>query len=287
MMQREKLDLKHKVILESRLHDAHSIISECSFANLYLFRNVHEYEIFQHGEGIFIYGKSYDGSHYIMPTVPIGTLKLDQLRQLMQLADYVFPVPEEALSRFQTDEFEIAFDDGDTDYVYTVEKMATFKGRKLSKKRNLLKQFNTLYDPTSFVIEENRQPDLFKILETWQEELGVPKSETDYHPCVEAIEKKENLGLCGVIYYVDDEPAGFILSEPLSQDTLALHFAKGLRQYKGLYQFMYNSFAKIMSSKYEHMNFEQDLGLQALKAAKLSYVPDILLKKYRVGIRKN
>ncbi|MCK5738908.1 DUF2156 domain-containing protein [bacterium] len=284
-MQREKLDLKHKKILQPKLHDAHSIISECSFANLYLFRHVHDYEVFQHDEGVFIYGKSYDGSHYIMPTVPIGTLDLDQLRQLMQLADYVFPVPEEALSRFQTDEFKVDFDDGDTDYVYTVEKMATFKGRKLSKKRNLLKQFNRLYAPTSFMIEESLKPDLLKILNAWQEELELPKEETDYYPCVEAIEKKEYLGLCGIIYYVHDEPAGFILSEPLSPDTLALHFAKGLRQYKGLYQYMYNSFAKILSPKYAHLNFEQDLGLLALKAAKSSYIPDMLLKKYRVGLR--
>lgn len=286
-MKREKLDLTHKELLKPKLHEAHSIISEYSFANLYLFRNVHDYEVFQHDEDIFIYGKSYDGSHYIMPTVPVETLELDQLRELMQLADYVFPVPEEALPRFQTDEFEVAFDDGDTDYVYTVEKMATFAGRKLSKKRNLLKQFNTLYDPASFVIEEGLKPDLLKILNAWQEELGLSKEETDYYPCVEAIEKKEALGLCGIIYYVDDEPAGFILSEPLSEDTLALHFAKGLRQYKGLYQFMYNSFAKILSPKYEHLNFEQDLGLQALKVAKSSYVPDMLLKKYRVGFRKN
>jgi hypothetical protein len=271
--------------LKPKLHEAHSIISEYSFANLYLFRNAHEYEVFQHDEDFFIYGKSYDGSHYIMPTVPVDTLELDQLRQLMQMADYVFPVPEEALSRFQTDEFDIAFNDGDTDYVYTVEKMATFKGRRLSKKRNLLKQFNALYVPVSFVIEESHQPDLLKILDIWQEEMGVSKTETDYFPCVEAIEKKVDLGLCGIIYYVADEPIGFILSEPLSEDTLALHFAKGLREYKGVYQYMYNSFAKILSPKYEHLNFEQDLGLLALKVAKSSYIPDMLLKKYRVGIR--
>jgi hypothetical protein len=135
------------------------------------------------------------------------------------------------------------------------------------------------------VIEEAYKPDLLKILNAWQEELGLAKEETDYFPCVEAIEKKEDLGLCGIIYYVDEEPAGFILSEPLSEDTLALHFAKGMRKYKGLYQYMYNSFAKILSPKYEHLNFEQDLGLVALKAAKSSYIPDMLLKKYRVGIR--
>jgi uncharacterized protein len=81
---------------------------------------------------------------------------------------------------------------------------------------------------------------------------------------------------------VNEDPAGFIMGEELNHSMFAFHFAKGKRKYKGMYQFMYNHFAKMLPKKYEVLNFEQDLGKLALKIAKASYNPERMLKKYRV-----
>jgi hypothetical protein len=61
-----------------------------------------------------------------------------------------------------------------------------------------------------------------------------------------------------------------------------LHFAKGNRKFKGVYQYMFNQFARILPGKYQYMNFEQDLGKLALRIAKSSYHPDQILEKYRL-----
>ena len=81
------------------------------------------------------------------------------------------------------------------------------------------------------------------------------------------------------------EPAGFILGEGLGDSIFALHFAKGLTKFKGIYQFMYNHFAGIMSDRYELLNFEQDLGNPELRHAKSSYRPDRMIHKYRVSLK--
>ena len=282
-MRSEKLTLDHKELLFQRLRDLKTAISEYSFANLYLFRHNHDYEVI-FGKEIFIRGKTYDGHRYLMPTFDIGSVDIDYLKGLLKDADFFFPIDKEWLEPFDKKGFIYSAEEGDADYIYTIEKMSTFKGGKLSKKRNLLKQFLASYTPQGMPLTKDKSGDAKAILEEWLMDTGLGKDETDYGPTLEMLDIFEELNLCGGIYYVEGEPAGFIMGEELDHDTFALHFAKGKKKFKGLYQYMYNDFAKLMPQKYKYLNFEQDLGKLALKIAKSSYNPDRMLQKYRVGL---
>ena len=52
--------------------------------------------------------------------------------------------------------------------------------------------------------------------------------------------------------------------------------------YKGLYQFINQSFAAILPEDYQTINREQDLGDPGLRQAKLSYRPSSFVEKFRV-----
>jgi len=285
-MRNEKLSFEHKALLADRLKKANVPLSEYSFANLYLFRKAHDYELLFDDEHVFVKGKTYNNATFLMPTQPPQSTHFDLLKQLLATVDFLFPIPETWLVHFPTDRFEFHYDEADTDYVYTVEKMATFKGRRLSKKRNLLKQFLAQYSPQPTRLSFKRIADAIEILEHWQRDVDLPPAETDYEACLEALKMYDQLPICGVIYYVNREPAGFILAEELTDEMLVLHFAKGEKRFKGLYQYMYNTFAKELPHHYDQLNFEQDLGKLALRIAKSSYVPDAMLKKYRVKFKK-
>src|SRR5512147_1285616 len=103
----EKLGIHHKDILVPRLKAAHVALSEYSFANLYLFRRNHDYEVFTDRE-IFIKGISYDGRAYLMPTADVRTLDPQYLKDLMAGVDFLFPVPEAWLPFFDERSFETA-----------------------------------------------------------------------------------------------------------------------------------------------------------------------------------
>jgi hypothetical protein len=277
----EKLTFDHKELLYERLKKIDTPVSEYSFANLYLFRKNHDYEVL-FDEEIFIRGKTYDGSTYIMPTFDIMNKGVAYLKEILKEADILFPIPEEWLGTFNRGEFEYSYSEDDTDYLYTIEKMSTFKGNMMHKKKNLLNQFMKLYEHEAYPLIETRMADAYSILDQWQEDMEVSSEETDYYPCQEALKLYEDLIICGGIYYVNKEPGGFIIGEEMNDETFALHFAKGKRKFKGLYQYMYNTFANILPKKYKWMNFEQDLGKMELRIAKSSYVPDMMVKKYRV-----
>jgi hypothetical protein len=283
-MQREKLSLNHKDLLYQRLRSITVPLSEYTFPNLYLFRRTHDYEVIVDKE-IFIRGTSYDGHSYIMPTADVRSMEKGYLKDMMRTVDFLFPAPEEWLPAFDPNEFEITFVEGDADYMYTVEKMSTLKGRNLHKKRNLLKQFLEMYKHEAVPLTNDRLDHARFILEDWLATSEMAPDDTDFGPCKEALDRYEELVLCGGIYYADDEPAGFVLGEELNDETFVLHFAKARTTFKGVYQYMFNNFAKILPPKYKYLNLEQDLDKENLRVFKSSYVPDVLIKKARVKLR--
>ena len=120
--------------------------------------------------------------------------------------------------------------------------------------------------------------DALEILEAWKDEHD---SLGDYVAAREALEKSEELQLCGGIYYADGRPAAFSLGEELARGTsFVIHFEKALNRYKGLYQFVNQAFASISSDPYTTLNREQDLGQEGLRHAKLSYRPIGFVEKY-------
>jgi hypothetical protein len=284
-MRIERLGLHHKDVLAPLFRAITVPISEYCFANLYLFRESHGYEVLSDGD-IFIKGMTYDGFTYLMPTVPAAQLDAARLQELLRDVDFLFPVPEEWLGAFDPSTYDISIHEGDADYLYTVEKMSTLAGRKLHKKRNLLKQFVDGYRHEALPLTTERLDDARLVLDGWQKESGLDRGGTDYGPCREALDRYEELVLCGGITYADGEPAGFVLGEEVNDETYVLHFAKALKKFKGVYQFMFNNFAKILPPKYTYLNLEQDLDKENLRVFKSSYVPDALVKKARVRLRR-
>ena len=284
VMHWERLELRHKDLLYPKLRGVTVPLSEYSFPNLYLFRDTHEYEVLLDGD-VFIRGKSHDGRRYLMPTRDVRELDRNRLVELMAGVDFLFPIAEDWLPFFDSSQFEVGFSDGDADYLYTVDKMSTYSGRKLHKKRNLLKQFLETHDHEARPLTNDLLDHARFILDDWAATSDMTPEDTDFGPCREALDRYEELILCGGIYYADGEPAGFVLGEELNEETFVLHFAKARIKFKGVYQYMFNTFAKILPPKYRYLNLEQDLDKENLRVFKSSYVPETMLRKARVSLR--
>ncbi len=283
-MHSEPLIFEHKDLLFDRLRAIEVPISEFSFANIYLFRQAHNYEIIS-GKELFLCGRSYDGSTYLMPTSDLRNIDMEYLAGIIDDVDYIYPVPEEWLTVFDRDQWEINSAEDDSDYLYSVEKMSTYAGKKLHKKKNLLNFFRKHYRHEALPLTNDHLENALTILDMWQEESMQNPEETDYAACREGLMKTEELILCGGIYYVEGEPAGLLLGEELNRETFAIHFAKALKRFKGIYQYMYNNFASVLPASYTYINMEQDLGIEALRHSKTSYMPEFKLEKFRVKLR--
>ena len=282
-MDSQPLSLHHQPLLHDRLRAIPIPISEFSFPNLHLFRITHGYEVMTDGGEIWIRGRSYGGHTYLMPTRDTREMDPGHLIWIAETTDYLYPIPDEWLPAFPEDRFTPSFDEGDSDYLYRTERIATFAGKKLHKKKNLLNFFLKHYSHHAEPLTEERVPDALSILDAWLEESGQERERTDYDAAREALVRMEELILCGGIWYAEGQPSGYILGEEITGDTFALHFAKGLTRYKGIYQYMFSSFASVLPSFYTYLNMEQDLGKEALRHSKESYFPERKLRKWRIA----
>ncbi|MBU1043088.1 MAG: DUF2156 domain-containing protein [Candidatus Omnitrophica bacterium] len=280
----EKLNLEHRENLDKSLKQIGCGLSDYSFANLYLFRQSHFNELILDNKELFVRGKTYDGSTYLMPTKHPGEINFAYLKSRLKQIDFIFPVPETWLDFFPTSDFRSTFLEGESDYIYEISQIVAYSGNKMHKKRNLLNQFVREYEHKSYPLISEHMNAAKEILEQWQADTGQDKLDTDYYACLEAINMNEELVLCGMIYYVDNQPAGFVLGEELTPDIFDVKFAKAKTKFKGIYQYLFNDLAKLLPEKYLYFNFEEDLGLDSLKLAKSSYQPCQKKLKYRISL---
>ncbi len=283
-MQVEEIDLKHQSLVSRSFRSLKTNISDFTFASLYLFRDPCRYRLLRNGD-LLIACAMENGEPCWMPLNDPRTIEKHHLIRLMEEYGLLFPVPEEWLKIFSGPEFSVSFREGEMDYLYHIEKMATFRGGRLNRKRNHLKQFLSLYSHESERLSPERIGDAVKVLEDWQAETCLPEGKTDYGPCLEALRLLDRLRLKGIIYYVAGQPAGFLIGEKLNDATFVIHFAKGIKTYKGLYEYMFNDAARRLLSKYAYLNLEEDLGKESLRITKSSYDPDAMVKKYRISLK--
>jgi len=281
----ETIDLKHRPFLVERFKQMHLNISDYTFANIYLFRNVSRYKILTKDCGTFISAYNRQDQNYIMPLDNPQACSPDTLRHLLNDCNFFFPIPEEWMPFFPENEFCISSCDGESDYIYLTENMASFAGKQYTRHRNHLNQFFGAHRPSDQPLGANNSRDAMTILQHWQEESVVTASKTDFAVCAEALQNFSELALWGTIYYIENKPAGFIVGEALNSDTFCLHFAKASKNYHGIYEFMFNDTAKKLQAQYKYLNLEEDMGNKNLRRTKSSYGPERILKKYRTSLK--
>ena len=97
---------------------------------------------------------------------------------------------------------------------------------------------------------------------------------------VYALHNFEELGLTGGILHVDGKIAAFTFGMPINQDTFGVHVEKADTSIDGAYAMINYEFANHIPEQYVYLNREEDLGIEGLRKAKLSYQPAIILEKY-------
>jgi hypothetical protein len=85
---------------------------------------------------------------------------------------------------------------------------------------------------------------------------------------------------------VNGRPVAFSIYEAISPTTVAIHFERALRSYKGLYQVINWETAQVIArQEYEFINREEDLGDPGLRDAKRSYNPVKLIPAYELTFK--
>jgi uncharacterized protein len=273
-----EVTLELRPLLHPRFQTLTHGISEFTFANIYLFRNSHNYTVsLLENDLIVIMGK--DGATPFF-MLPFGIPEVSTLNRLFEEHGGMKCASSEQKTLLENLGYQAVEDRDNFDYLYLRQDLSELSGRKFHKKRNLIKAFVDNHNYEARPLLDEYLGDALQILEDWKQAHDSPG---DYGAAREALEKSWELQLCGGIYYVENRPVGYTLGEELAGGTsFVIHFEKAIPGYKGLFQFINQTFASILPEMYVTINREQDLGDDGLRRAKHSYKPSGFVEKYKI-----
>lgn len=175
------------------------------------------------------------------------------------------------------------------DYLYTVDKLADLAGKKLHAKRNHISRFCDRFPDWMFEpIGPDNVADCVEMENVWfreQEEAGRADRNLGHErdAVLVALAHMEELGISGGLIRAEGRVVAFSLGSLTTEDCYNVHFEKAFGEIQGAYAVINREMARWVRSTWPqavYLNREDDMGLEGLRKAKLSYYPDILLEKY-------
>ena len=254
-----EVDINFRSILHPRFQVLTDGISEFTFANIFLFRRKHNYRLSWLNEDLLLISGKDDNETFFM--LPFGLPDQDILTGLFKRFGTMKAVSENYIRVLSEIDYSIFEDRDNYDYIYSREDLVNLSGRKFHRKKNLLNVFIKNNKCQAKPLLEEYKDDAIEVLEQWRKQHD---EDGDYLAAKEALENMWTLQLCGGIFYINEKPVAYCLGEELGQqDCFAILFEKALtnEKYKGIYQFINQSFTSLLPEKYKTINREQDLGI--------------------------
>lgn len=294
----KNLELADRDSINSKLQSQNYRASDLCFTNLFAWGKKFNTQFAVTDEWLFIRFKDNDGRNSYLKPIGTGDIKkgVEILLEDHKQFDSIFQI--RGITKEMINELEVAFPNtfdfqlnrSVSDYIYTTEKLRDLRGKKLQSKRNHINRFKREHEWQYKSLTNN--PELVSecksMLDKWME-ISLeddPSLMYDNFATTIMLENFEYLNLRGGVICVDNEMLAFSIGEPLTKDTIVVHVEKAFASVNGAYAIINQQFAIHETEGYTYINREEDMGVENLRRAKLSYQPDILLEKYNARFKE-
>jgi hypothetical protein len=261
------------------------ITSDYSFVNLWAWAEEHGLSWAWHGGLVWI-RQTKPALVYWAPVGPWSSINWQEVMPRLEGHPFVrLPEPLALLMAHSHPRARIKTRRDHWDYLYSVPELVALSGNRFHAKQNLLHQFRNSYlwryeAMTAGLIEQvlAMQSEWC----AWRDCDASPELAAEDRAIAKVLGSFLNLrALLGGVILIDSRVVAFTVAEPLSSDTLVIHFEKGMGSYKGVYQAINREFLAAQPG-FALVNREQDVDNEGLRRAKLSYNPVGFLIKYEL-----
>lgn len=194
----------------------------------------------------------------------------------------VTPDMKEDIEKALPGKFIFTADRNYADYIYLRSDLATLSGKKFQPKRNHVNKFRKTYNYEYIPITPDHIQECLRLEAEWCKMNNCDQQDgtgNERRAIIYALNHFEELGLSGGLLRVDDSIVAFTFGMPINQDTFGVHVEKADVRIDGAYAMINYEFANHIPEQYTYINREEDLGIEGLRKAKLSYQPVIILEK--------
>lgn len=182
--------------------------------------------------------------------------------------------------------FAIEEDRDYAEYLYLSKVQATLPGNKFCKKRSEANIFRRKFEDrmSEVLLSKEQIPEILSYAKQWLLESADADDEKalmlEYKEIEKQLQYFDELKISGLVIRIDGKIIGVVYGVPISDSCFDVTTEKGSREFRNVYRVLRQDISKLITGQYTYINLEEDVGVEGLRRAKLSYKPDILLKKY-------
>ncbi|WP_010251550.1 DUF2156 domain-containing protein [Acetivibrio cellulolyticus] len=299
MLDLMEVTIDNKQLFDQYISKHNPQVSELSFTNIFMWRNSYKFRFGKVGELLCLISVPDDTEPFAFE--PIGEYSEEGFKQAIdEIKEYfrakgwklIFKrVEEDKLNFFEKyfgDEIDITHDRDNSDYVYLSQDLINLSGKKYHGKKNHINSFKKQYEYEYVRLSEDLIGECVRINEEW-----CARRSCDLHKGLycekmannEVLSNFKGLGFEGALIKVNGRYEAYTVGEILNQNTAVIHIEKANDDIRGLYTFINQQFCENCWKDVEYVNREQDLGVEGLRKAKLSYNPVRFVKKYVIAYK--
>jgi hypothetical protein len=272
--------LEDLAVFKESLDREPSGVCEMNFANIFIWKDSeHPRWTLLNGNLCVLVEPDFEPPYFLPPA---GADRVrETIATCLRHAPRLSRVPEGFVRRYGAG-FRFEEDPDNFDYIYRVEDLAELKGKRYDGKRNRIRKFEKTFPHDYSALARGDVAGCARLLEDWFEEKrnGDPYMRAEKVAIVQALASFELLGLKGGVVKVGGRVEAFTFGMRLTDDTAVIPIEIANPAFPGLAQWINREFVRREWPAFEFVNREQDMGVEGLRRAKLSYQPARLLKKF-------
>lgn len=190
------------------------------------------------------------------------------------------------------EKFNVSEDRDSFDYIYSLEHLSKLPGKSYNSKRNKINRFLREYTKISVRLIDLKKRDndnhILYVFSHWGGNRETEDTSHELKALNRLLKYASYLNLVCTGVYINEKLEGFTIVEPIANKFAVAHFTKADPKKNGIFEFLYKSMAdELLKKGLFFFNREQDLGIEGLRAAKLSWRPIKFLKKYTISKKIN
>jgi uncharacterized protein len=274
--------LEDRTTFEDYLAPEPSEVCELNFANIFIWKDSeHPRWTVLNGSLCILVEPDFEDPYFLPPLGGEGVP--ETIAACLEHAPRLSRVPENFVARYGAG-FKVEEDPGNFDYVYLRQDLAELKGKKYDGKRNRIRKFESTFSHEYHTLTRPDVPGCYRLLEDWFEEKrnGDPYMKAEKVAIIQALASFERLGLKGGVVKVGGRVEAFTMGGRLTAATAVIPIEIANPGLVGLAQWINREFVWREWGACTFINREQDMNIEGLRKAKLSYQPDHLVKKYNL-----
>ena len=288
----KKIEISDKQKITPFLMRHNELTCEVSFVNLLLWQSLYKSCYCIEDDILYIKSHSSKGDAY---SLPFG----DVSHGMKKIIEHQGCLPDiwaqegprfnsfKSLYRHCYDFYEIR---DEFDYIYNSSDLINLSGKKYHSKRNHISAFSKRFDWRYEQIGLENIKNIRTCANAWYEQYGNDLSKelkSERNGIDMMLQKMEQLDIIGGAIFVDDMAVAFTLGAPINQQVFNIHIEKAIPGFESAYTLINREFAARNLASYKYINRENDMGIEGLRKAKLSYKPQIILPKYLCTKKEN